>query len=70
MLCALGGGVGIALGRGSSMILRAVLRWPTELSVEGIAAAVIVSVTVGLMFGYYPALKAARLDPIEALRHE
>jgi ABC-type antimicrobial peptide transport system permease subunit len=70
VLCLLGGTLGILIGRGSSMLVRAVLRWPIELSVGAIVAAVAVSVSVGVVFGYYPAWKASRLDPIEALRYE
>jgi ABC-type antimicrobial peptide transport system permease subunit len=69
-LCLLGGGIGIALGRGASTLVRMLLNWPTELSVPAIAAAVLVSASVGIMFGYYPAWKASRLDPIDALRYE
>lgn len=69
-LCLLGGGIGIALGRGASVLVRMLLNWPTELSIPAIAAAVMVSATVGIVFGYYPAWKASRLDPIEALRYE
>jgi macrolide transport system ATP-binding/permease protein len=46
------------------------LHWPTELSVDAIVAAFAVSVTVGIVFGFYPAWKASRLDPIIALRYE
>ncbi len=70
VLCLLGGAIGILLGRGSSMLVRLLLRWPIELSVEAITAAVVVSAGVGIVFGYYPAWKASRLDPIEALRYE
>lgn len=70
VLCVLGGALGIAFGRGGSLLVRVFLQWPTELSVGAIFAAVIVSVTVGVVFGYYPAWKASRLDPIEALRYE
>ena len=70
VLCILGGILGIALGRGTSIVVRLRLHWPTELSPEAIIAAVVVSVSVGVIFGYYPAWKASRLDPIEALRYE
>ena len=70
VLCLLGGTVGIALGRGSSYLVRVLAKWPTETSPVAMVAAVSVSVTVGIVFGYYPAWKASRLNPIEALRHE
>ncbi len=70
VLSLLGGAIGIALGRGVSLLVRMFLRWPTEISPGAITAAVAVSVTVGVVFGYYPAWKASRLDPIEALRYE
>ena len=70
VLCLLGGTLGIVLGRGSSYIVSAVLHWPTAVSVWAIVAAVIVSASVGIIFGFYPAWKASRLDPIEALRYE
>ena len=70
VLCLLGGTVGIALGRGSSLLVRVLANWPTETSPVAMLAAVSVSVTVGIVFGYYPAWKASRLNPIEALRHE
>ncbi len=70
VLCVLGGAFGILVGRGVSMAIRYFKNWPTQLSIEAIAAAVVVSITVGLIFGYYPAWRASRLDPIEALRYE
>lgn len=70
VLCLLGGIMGIALGRGASFLVRVLLQWPTEPSLPAIIAAVVVSATVGVVFGYYPAWKASRLDPIEALRYE
>ncbi|HSW44651.1 MAG TPA: ABC transporter permease [Phycisphaerae bacterium] len=70
VLCLLGGAIGIALGRGASILVRMLLGWPTALSVGAIVAAVVVSAGVGILFGYYPAWKASRLDPIEALRYE
>ncbi len=70
VLCLLGGTLGILGGRGASMLVRSYLRWPTEASMPAIIAAVAVSVGVGVLFGFYPAWKASRLDPIEALRYE
>ena len=70
VLCLLGGIVGIALGRGVSVTVTALLRWPTIPSLTAVFSAVSVSVVVGLVFGYYPAWKASRLEPIEALRYE
>ena len=69
-LCLAGGIVGILVGRGVSMGVSAALGWPTLPSVPAIVAAVAVSFSVGIVFGFYPAWKAARLDPIEALRYE
>jgi ABC-type antimicrobial peptide transport system permease subunit len=70
ILCMFGGAVGILFGRGISILVREIKHWPTSLSVPAIIAAVVVSVTVGVVFGFYPAWKASRLDPIDALRYE
>jgi ABC-type antimicrobial peptide transport system permease subunit len=69
-LCLVGGALGILLGHGGSYLVWVFLRWPVETSPVAIAAAVIVSAGVGIAFGFYPAWKASRLDPIEALRYE
>jgi len=70
VLCLLGGIMGIIIGRACSYVVSKVLHWPTASSVEAIVASVAVSATVGVIFGFYPAWKASRLDPIEALRYE
>jgi ABC-type antimicrobial peptide transport system permease subunit len=70
VLCLLGGIFGIGLGRATSWLVRVVKHWPTATSLGAIVAAVVVSATVGIVFGFYPAWKASRLDPIEALRYE
>jgi len=69
-LCLVGGAMGILLGGGGSYLVTHLLHWPTETSVSAILASVIVSASVGIIFGFYPAWKASRLDPIEALRYE
>ncbi len=70
LLCLVGGAIGIALGRGVSILVRSIKGWNTEASIPAIVVAVLVSVGVGVIFGFYPAWKASRLDPIEALRYE
>jgi len=70
VLCLIGGFIGIVLGRGVAILVNVFLHWPTELSIPAIVGAVAVSASVGVIFGYYPAWKASRLDPIEALRYE
>ncbi len=70
LLCLAGGAMGIALGHGGSLLVRWLAHWPVMTSPAAIAAAVGVSAAVGIAFGFYPAWKASRLDPIEALRYE
>ena len=65
-----GGTVGIILGIVLSLVIPAMLGWPTLVSMMAIVGSVLFSVAVGIFFGYYPARKAAALDPIEALRYE
>jgi ABC-type antimicrobial peptide transport system permease subunit len=76
LLCLLGGIVGIATGCLGTIGIRWagnmgwIKRFPTEISVPAVLASVAVSALVGVTFGFYPAWKASRLDPIEALRYE
>ena len=66
----MGGAIGILFGVGASYLITQTLGWPMLVSPMAIVAAVLFSMAVGIFFGFYPARKAARLDPIEALRYE
>jgi putative ABC transport system permease protein len=70
VLSLIGGAIGILVGIGSSIVITKTLGWAVLISPMAIFAAVIFSMAVGIFFGFYPARKAARLDPIEALRFE
>ena len=70
VLSLLGGTVGVLAGVLGSMAVSGMLQWPTRIPPEAIGVAVLFSAGVGIFFGYYPARKAAHLDPIEALRYE
>lgn len=65
-----GGLLGIVMGVLSARVTTAVAGWPTIISVESIVSAFVFSLAVGLFFGLYPANKASRLNPIDALRYE
>jgi putative ABC transport system permease protein len=70
LLASLGGVAGIALGLAAARIGTQILRVPFVLELGVVLEAFVISAAVGLAFGYYPARRAARLNPIEALRYE
>ena len=65
-----GGAAGILFGVAISMLLSKVFDWPALISPAAVIVSAIFSMAIGVFFGYYPARKAANLDPIEALRFE
>jgi ABC-type antimicrobial peptide transport system permease subunit len=62
--------IGVAIGLVTARGLTAVLDWPTEVSITTVISAFAIAALVGIVFGYYPARRASRLDPIESLRYE
>jgi putative ABC transport system permease protein len=69
-LSLIGGLIGIVIGVSASKIISSIAGWPTLISPDAVALAFGASVTVGIFFGLYPACKASRLDPVEALHYE
>jgi len=71
VLTGAGGLIGVLLGGGISLLINALLpKLPSSVPLWAVLLALVVSTSVGLFFGMYPAIKAARLDPVEALRYE
>jgi putative ABC transport system permease protein len=70
VLAVLGGVAGALIGIGAIAVLRAVLEWPMKLSVSALAISVAVSALTGIAFGFFPAQRASKMDPIIALHHE
>ncbi len=70
VICVIGGIIGMILGCALGMTAAALLKCSVAPSIEGIIISITFSMAIGLFFGYYPANKAAKMDPIEALRYE
>ena len=77
LLSSIGGVIGVLLGAGASVLLTGIVnsltsgtQWPVVISLKAAVIAMLFAGGVGVFFGYYPALRASRLDPIEALRYE
>jgi putative ABC transport system permease protein len=70
LLSLVGGGAGVLLGVFVSWLIGRTLSWPMQVTIESVLIAALFSIGVGVFFGYYPAHKASKLDPITALRYE
>ena len=70
LLTVIGGIIGVALGIVSSIVLGNILGWPVLITIQSILLSFVFCSLIGIFFGWYPARKASKLDPIEALRHE
>ena len=70
VMAAIGGALGVLIGIGSSNMIQRIMEWPVLVRPDIVVIALLVSGGVGIFFGFYPAQKAAHLDPIDALRYE
>ena len=70
VMAAIGGALGVLIGIGSSNMVQRIMEWPVLIRPDIAVIALLVSGGVGIFFGFYPAQKAAHLDPIDALRYE
>ena len=70
IMTVIGGLLGVAAGIGGARLLTAIVGWPAIISLQAVAAAFVFSIAVGIFFGLYPANKASKLNPIEALHYE
>lgn len=70
IICLIGGAIGVVLGIGGGILASNLLGYPAHPSIQGIVVSLIFSMSIGVFFGYYPANKAAKMNPIDALRYE
>lgn len=70
IMTAIGGALGVGVGIGVARLMTNMMGWPTIINTEAVAASFLFSLIVGLCFGLYPANKASKLNPIEALHYE